>query len=311
MGRVCPNAGSARTWMQRFEHWWDLNPFRQSFSERGWVLRTRDNDELVGFLGLIPVGYAVDGVVTPAVVPTTWVVDSRYREASLMLGRRLQHMEGRVLIVSTTGRRDFQDRLVRRGWVLNREAVRQFVPCGWLARWVAGRAPLLTGGRRITSEVDDVRSLLKGCQTGSGIEKWITPEYLRWYRQSPAREHRFAGVIDGEGRLSSFVMVAPAPALGVVNAWTVVDWFTTESTPEELQGLLAAVAAKPELVGLCRSRWARPSFIRLTALADDAVWAGVRGLWRAPVALNHFHLAPEPQRMLRKRCVLAEGDLGL
>lgn len=309
--RTFREAGNASVWLRRFENWWDLNPFDDSPSVRGWVLKSRDTDELVGFLGLIPVCYAVDGVKAPAVVPTTWVVDPRYREASMMLGRRLQELEGQTLIVSTTGRRDFQERLERRGWVLNREAVRQFVPCGWLAKWVVGGCPDFSGGRRMTSEVDEVRSVAGCCQSGKGIEKWITPEYLRWYRQSPAREHRFAGVVDGEGRLSSFLMLAPAPVLGILNAWTVVDWFTTESSADELKGLLAAVAAEPEHVGLCESARTRPLLLRLTAMADDTVWAGVRGWWRAPVALNHLHMPPESLRLMPKRCVLSEGDLGL
>jgi hypothetical protein len=275
------------------------------------VLKTRDTDELAGFLGLIPLCYAVEGKPETAVVPTTWVVELRYPEASMMLGRRLQEMEGRTLIVSTTGRRDFEERLVRRGWVLNRAAVRQFVPCGRLARWVIGEAAGLPEGRRITSEVDDVRTMAASCQTGRGIEKWITPEYLRWYRQSPAREHRFAGVIDAEGRLSSFLMFAPAPVWGLVRAWSVVDWFTTEAGKGELRGLLAAVAEAPEDAGLCESGRGRPWALRLTAMAGDEVWSGVRGFWRGPVALNHFHRAPDSLRMLAKRCVLAEGDLGL
>lgn len=311
LGRAFGSAGTAIDWSRRFEQWWDLNPAANLFHEKGWVLKARESGEIVGFLGLIPLCYAIDGKPSPALVPTTWVVEPQFREASMMLGRKLQEFEGRTLIVSTTGRRDFQDRLVRRGWVLSGAAMRQFLPCGQWARFLTGESKVLKEGRRITPEVDDVRSVAVSCQSGRGIEKWITPDYLRWYRQSPAREHRFAGVIDTDGRLTSFLMLAPAPVWGFLRAWSVVDWFTTESGYGELRQLLATVAESPAQFGLCEAKGMRPFFLRLTSMADDEVWAGVRGLLRAPVTLNHFHRAPESLRFMPKRCVLAEGDLGL
>lgn len=311
LGRVFPKGADTAGWLRRFEHWWDLNPFAESSPERGWVVKSLADGSVAGFLGLIPACYAVDGEPTPAVVPTTWVVDPGHREAALMLGRRLKHLEGRTLIVSTTGRRDFQGRLVKRGWVPHTEAVRQFVPCGRSSRWLLGAGNPLSPGRRLTSEVADVLSVLPSSQEGRGIEKWLTPEYLRWYRNSPAREHRFAGVVDEAGRLSSFLMLAPSPVARFLNVWAVVDWFTAEPGNEELRGLLASVAARPESAGLCGPGRSRPLLLRLTAMADDETWTGVRGLWRAPATLNHFHCPPEPLRLLPKRCVLAEGDLGL
>ena len=311
LGRVFAKGTDTCGWERRFEHWWDGNPFAELTSERGWVIKSLSDDSVVGFMGLIPACYTVDGTPTPAVVPTTWVVDPGYREAALVLGRRLQQMVGRILIVSTTGRREFQGRLVKRGWVLNTDAVRQFVPCGRAARWLLGSGKPLGESLRITGEVDDVRSIQGAAHESKGIEKCLTPEYLRWYRNSPAREHRFAGVVDAEGRLSSFLMLAPSPLAGMLNVWAVVDWFTAAADNEELRGLLAAVAEKPERAGLCGPRRTRPFLLRLTAMADDETWRGVRGLWRAPVTLNHFHCPPEPLRLLPKRCVLAEGDLGL
>ncbi len=310
LGRVFAGAADAGGWAARFVHWWDDNPFAGLTRERGWVLLDRAGD-VAGFLGLIPACYAVNGEPTPALIPTTWVVDPAHRESALMLGRRLQEMEGSALIVSTTGRRDFQERLVRRGWVLNADAVRQFVPCGLAARWLLGPGQPLPEGRRVTTNVDEVRSLERPFQTGHGIEKWLTPEYLRWYRKSPAREHRFAGVMDEEGRVTSFMMLAPAPVLSVLSAWSVVDWFTTAPGNAEISALLATVAARPEAAATNGQHKRRPFFLRLTAVTGDDTWSGVRGLWRAPVAWNHFHRAPDAWQSLPKRCVPAEGDLGL
>jgi hypothetical protein len=311
LGRVFGQAAGSVAWERRFEHWWDLNPFAGLIAERGWVLKSRDHGAVVGFLGVIPACYAVEGAPTAALVPTTWVVDPLHREGALMLGRRLRAVEGRTLIVSTTGHQSFQERLVRRGWVLSTKAMRQFVPCGRAARWMLGEGEALPSGRRITGEVAQVRSIAQPFQNGQGIEKWLTPDYLKWYRRSPAREHRFAGVVDAEGELTSFLMLASAPVMGFLKVWAVVDWFTTESGNEELRSLLAKVAARPEAVGIGQSGRSRPALLKLTAMANDEVWSGVPGIWKAPVTLNHFHLAPEPWRLLPKRSVLAEGDLGL
>ncbi len=299
-------------WLARLAHWWDQNPFASLTGERGWVLRSREDDELVGFLGLIPACYAVDGEPVPAVSPTTWAVDPRHRQSALMLGRRLGRLEGRVFIVSTTGRKDFQARLVRRGWQLHADATRQFVPCGRSARLWLGQTETLPPGARIVTSLDEVSTIARSFQNGRGIEKWITPAALRWYLNSPARRHRFAGMVDAEGCLSAFLVLAPAPVFGLVNAWSVVDWFCArQDVDDALRTLLAAVASAPAAFGLGRRCGLPPILVRLTAMAGDSSWAGVRGLLRARVSLNHLHLPPASWPPRPKRCVLAEGDLGL
>ena len=264
-----------------------------------------------GFLGLIPAGYAVEGQPTGALLPTTWVTDGASREAAL-LGRRLQQAGDEVLLVATTGRLDFQEHLLRAGWQMGEAGCRRFIPFGaWGKRWLKVNGAALATGRRVTGQVDDVRELRRACQSASGIEKWVTPGYLRWYAASPAREHRFAGVVDEAGTLTSYVMVARTPLLGVVDAWSVVDWFTTEAGDEELRLLLAEVVTRPGEFGLCADGWTGPWLLRLTTVNGDASLSCVRGWWSSPVRLNHMHRAPASLAGLGKRWVLAEGDLGL
>jgi hypothetical protein len=163
----------------------------------------------------------------------------------------------------------------------------------------------------VTHEVDEVRRLARAFATGGGIEKWITPAYLRWYAASPAREHRFAGVIDADGCLSTYVMMARTPVQGFLKGWSVVDWFTTEPHDEELRVLLSQVLGQPEAFGLCSGAWSRPWLLRLTAVEGDSCGFGVTGWWRSAVTLNHLHRAPLSWGQPPKRWVLAEGDLGL
>ncbi len=310
--RTFAGAATADAWMARFSHWWDTNPCAHLVRERGWVLRESASGALAGFLGLIPACYAVKGEPTPAVAPTTWVVDPRHRQSALMLARRLGKLEGQVLIVSTTSRRDFQARLARRGWVLNDKAVRRFIPCGLLARFLLGSPPPLHPGKRVITDIAEARSLTRPFQKQGSIEKWITLDYLRWYLHSPAREHHFAGVVDESGQLTSFLILAPAPLYRLSGVWSVVDWFTTENDHNELRALLAAVTQSTIWRRTGATATPRPPWlIRLVSLQADPAWSQLRSLTRARVTLNHLHAAPSSCTTLPKHCVPAEGDLGL
>ena len=299
-------------WLRRFQHWWNENPFAGWRPERGWMVRDADEGRLQGFLGLIPAGYAVEGQPTAALLPTSWVTDGSNREGAMLLGRRLQRVGDEVLLVSTTGRLDFQEHMVRTGWQLGQPGHRSFIPFGrWGKRWLNAGASALAAGRRVTAAVDEVRHLRRACQSGRGIEKWVTPESLRWYAASPAREHRFFGVVDGEGELTSYVMLARTPVLGLLDGWSMEDWFTTEESGEELRVLLAEVVGQPREFGLCADGWMGPWLLRLTTVNGDASLSSVTGWLRAPVRLNHLHRVPAALAGLPKRWVLAEGDLGL
>lgn len=305
-------AASASQWNARFSHWWDQNPFANLVAERGWVLRARATGQLAGFLGLIPACYAKNGAPVPAVTPTTWVVDPRHRLSAPMLGRRLGRLEGRVFIVCTTARKDFQARLIRRGWVSHETGTRQFIPCGPLAQHWLGRPPRLPKDTRLTFDASDVLSIERPFQFERGIEKWITTESLRWYLNSPARRHRFAGIVDAAGCLSAFLILAPEPVCGLLHTWSVVDWFgTPRNRRRSLQALLTAVASNPAAAGLDRRLGLPPLLLRLTATAGDDSWADVRGMLRASIFMDHLHLPPWSWPALPKHCVPAEGDLGL
>jgi len=293
-------------WAERMAHWWDANPFSVLDARRGWIMREPAEDRLVGFLGLIPARYAIDGESSSALLPTTWVVDPQYQKESFGLARRLNRLGSETLVVSTTGRTTFQEVMRRRGWVHQECADRRFLPFGPLGRaWLPEFQPL-TRGRRIIDSVEEVAEPLRPYRKGVGIEKWITTEYLRWYLQTPGGQQRFLGVVDERGQMSSYIILAPQRIWGLVQTWSVVDWFTTESGNHEIMAILTTLLARPSRAGL-----GSPWFLRLTEMSDDPIWAGVRGLLSTPVQLNHLHLAPVHLRDRPKSWVLAEGDLGL
>jgi hypothetical protein len=298
--------GRQGLWAERMAHWWDLNPYANLDARRGWIMRESDGGPLIGFLGLIPTCYAIDGAPRVAMLPTTWVVDSKHQKKAFGIARRLTRMGKELLVVSTTGREAFQEAMKRRGWIHQDQARRRFLPSGLLGlAWVPKREPLAWGRRLITS-TQDMAAMARPYRSGKGIEKWITTEYLHWYVNSPGSEQRFFGVVDEAGQLSSYVILAPKRTWGVVPTWSVVDWFTTESSNHEVVSILAALLAAPAKAGLGRC-W----LLRLTEMEGDKIWAGVRGILPAAVRLNHLYLAPAQVRDRSKTWVLAEGDLGL
>lgn len=298
--------GALGTWEERIAHWWDENPFADLDPRRGWVMREGDGRRLVGFLGLIPTCYAVDGESGPAMVPTTWVVEPTYQKESFSLARRLNRLGRERLVVSTTGKTNFQENMKRRGWVHQAHANRRFLPFGRLGRCCLPEGYSLEAGCRIVSSIEEVTQIIRPYQKGKGIEKWITKDYLDWYLRSPGGRPQFVGAVDEQGRLSSYLILAPKRVLGVVPTWAVFDWFTTRRSNQELMCLLSAILERPASLGL-----GKPWLLRLTEMSDDLVWADVRGILPSVVALNHLHLAPAHLREVPKSWVLAEGDLGL
>ena len=298
--------GRQGLWAERMAHWWDRNPYASLDARRGWIMREDEGGPLIGFLGLIPTCYAIDGRPSVAMLPTTWVVDAKHQKKAFGIARRLTRMGREVLVVSTTGREAFQEAMKRRGWIHQDRASRRFLPAGSLGLACLPKRESLAGGRRMIDAIDQVKALVRPYRSGGGIEKWITPEYLQWYVSSPGSEQRFFGVVDEAGQLSSYVILAPKRLWGVVPTWSVVDWFTTESSNQEVVSLLAALLASPAKAGLGRC-W----LLRLTEMERDEIWAGVRGMLPAAVRLNHLYLAPAPVRDRSKCWVLAEGDLGL
>lgn len=298
--------GAVGGWAERMAHWWDENPFAHMDSRRGWIMRDAMDGRLVGFLGLIPTCYAIDGEPHPALLPTTWVVEPSFQKESFGLARRLNRIGSEVLVISTTGRAAFQGAMRRRGWIHHEQGSRRFLPFGRIGDALLPEQSPLRKGRSIVSSIDEAAGLAKPFRKGLGIEKWITMDYLRWYLRSPVGKHHFVGLVDEQDRLTSYLVLVPKRVFGVAATWSVFDWFTTEQGNHEMVFLLSAILKNPADFGL-----GKPWLLRLTEMSDDPVWCEIRGIWPSAVELNHLYKAPTHLRDLPKSWVLAEGDLGL
>jgi hypothetical protein len=91
-------------WMDRFRSWWDDNPAWDDRAVRGWTLITGEN--IVGFVGLFPSYFQLNGAETRAWISTTWRVHDAYRGQSLKLMSAVVSSAGNQLLFSTTARRE-------------------------------------------------------------------------------------------------------------------------------------------------------------------------------------------------------------
>jgi hypothetical protein len=271
-------------WQSRLKHWWDDNPWSALTSERGWVLR--HEGRLVGFQGLIPAAYAVGGERRAAAISSTWRVDPHHRNHSLPMLMQLRKLGGTTLLADTTPTAEVQVMLKKTGWQACPQATQWFVIPKWL------REEPLGAGRRITHDLNDVRRVLLPYTSTQTVEKWITPEYLRWYAASVTRKHHFVGVVDADGCLSSYLFLVPSS----YRSWTEVDHFTVHRGGE-LQAMVSSLR--------------EPYWVKIHSFPADQNWYATRSIYRRKITVCHHFLMPKSMQSLQKRTTLAEGDWGL
>ena len=94
----------AEFWMDRFRSWWDDNPAWDAASVRGWTLVT--GDSIVGFVGLFPSYFQLNGTETRAWISTTWRVHGAHRGESLKLMSAVVSGARKQVLFSTTAKRE-------------------------------------------------------------------------------------------------------------------------------------------------------------------------------------------------------------
>lgn len=301
------NGPDLQTWKQRLAYWWDANPFASHIAQRGWSLRA--DGRLVGFLGLIPAQYAWKGEAQPALIATSWAVAEEHRNASLPMLMQLQRLGKDHLLVDTTPSEEVQKLLNRLNWNGEKWVRRAWLPVGLAASLCArlkGRPwPRLPAGKKVCTRLDRVKRLAGPWQDPGRIEKWTSLESLQWYADSPSRKHLFAGVVDAEGTLTSFLWINLERRRGI-RVWFVLEAFSTDSSGQELTALIGAVATKK--AGMPGPQ---ASLLCLQSFDDDQRWDNLPALFKDDAAVCHFHFLPPTLNQTPKFTVMAEGDFGL
>ncbi|HYF35025.1 MAG TPA: hypothetical protein VD994_07010 [Prosthecobacter sp.] len=289
-------------WRRRLTHWWDDNPFAQHIPHRGWVFW--EENQIRGFLGVIPASY-VDGLGDriPALIATSWAVDEPHRNSALAMGFRFHRMGVDHLLVDTTPSPPVQAMLRHHGWTEQRQIRRRYLLRA-LARRILSDAVTLEPNLRIIQDVSQVITVAQQRKTLSW-HKEITPEYLRWFVAAPMREHRFLGVANEYGQLTSYIIATPQSA-GGIRCWSVMDWYTTRDHNHELEALVAALARHPE--GWGGRRW---PLLSLASFPPEDCWKDLPRMLERWEEVCHFHWLPPHLKAQPKRTALAEGDWGL
>jgi hypothetical protein len=292
------------SWAKRLAHWWDENPFAKLHPYRGRILRA--DGRVIGFGGTIPAGYALAGQQVPVLLASTLRVDPAFPKAGLPMLLKMRKLSAEVPIFHTTPIPKLQHALEKMGAVCEKLVRRRFYPMGALARLSRAHKkwPMLDAGLTLITRVDQARALLRPWRSQDWLEKWTTIESLNWYLTTPTRQQRFLGVVDAQGTLHSYLILSPRSARGI-QAWDVVESFTTRDTAVEIHALVGALIRDPELLpGL------RP-LLTVASFPWDLTWDQTPSLMAREQHVCHYFMLPNHLRGVPKRTLMAEGDLVL
>lgn len=94
------SARSERFWHDRLLFWWDKNPAFISGTTKGWILLVEE--EIVGFIGHIPLHFQLSGKKLKVFAGTTWYVKKKYRNQSIRLLFKSIKTSNQTILFSTT-----------------------------------------------------------------------------------------------------------------------------------------------------------------------------------------------------------------
>ena len=87
-------------WRRRMDLWWDRNPYFGADATRGWTVRA--DGSLVGFFGVVPLGFQIAGREAIVYGSTTWRVDAAHRHVSMAgIAKVLRYTRESLLFIST------------------------------------------------------------------------------------------------------------------------------------------------------------------------------------------------------------------
>lgn len=290
-------------WEQRLRFWWDENPAAPDNQERGrWV---HADGRLVAYGGSIPALYAWQESPCQAHYSTTFCVNCQFPQAAALIFLQQREVASYRIITHTTPTPRIQKALLKLGARAEQTVTRHYFPAG-PASHLHGHSwwPSLPTHKRLVTDPGEVTAIARPYQRTDRIEKWITPDYLRWFCRSPSRPNHFLGLVDATGTLSSYLLITHRLVRGL-RSWDLLESFTTSTDPTELYALTGLLVKEPGLIP------GGASLITTATFPADPSWAPAPALLRRTQRVCHFFLFPEALRQVPKHTVMAEGDLGL
>lgn len=293
----------AAQWAEHMRFWWEQNPAASMNDERGrWV---HADKTVVGFGGTIPALHAWQGSPVPTLYATTLCANMEFPRAAALVFLVQRELTRKHMIVHTTPNPRVQEALLKMGARAEKSVTRHFFSAGAFA-WLKGRHwwPTLPQSHAVVRDLDKIQAVKRPYRRADRVEKWITPEYLRWFCHAPGRKHHFLGLVDSAGILSSCLLVTPRRVRGL-RCWDVLEAFTSADDDAELHALTGLLIREPGILP------GSAALVTTNSFPNDHVWNDTPALLRRAQEVCHFTLMPEPLRDAPKHSVMAEGDFGL
>jgi hypothetical protein len=287
-------------WERRLAHWWDENPAAAQNPYRGRVLY--HGKQIVGYGGAIPVSYALKGRELSALIATTLEVEPQYPKAGLPILLKMRSLAEHSLIIHTTPSQKLQHTLVKMGAMAETRTTCHFYPGHDLSWMQRRRWPTVDASMRVITSMNEVRAMVRPFQSENRIEKWQSPASLRWQLSTPTHDLQFVGAADISGTLHSFLILALRRVRGL-QAWHVLEAFSTRDDSSELHALAGCIASDPTLLPQ------KTPLLTISTFPGDHTWDAMPGIIQRKQSVCHYFLMPAPLSRAPKHTVMAEGDL--
>jgi hypothetical protein len=297
-------------WQDRLEFWWERNPFYTDELPRGWLLVA--NGQIVGFFGLIAIDYLYNNERYTALNATTWRVLEDYRNVSMSLFFNYYGLRKNFILFNTTPTDTVATILdtfkfsketkvnkyafpIRQGWLVNPLQI------GTHIKWMCSRKSPSSDNCRIVA-VDDTFILVNPPKTE--LVKDIGPAYVKWFCwSSESFKKALIGYFDGDNRMTSYVIVGKPKK----NSVKVIDYFSADSSDEEIFCLLNYVCENPEVLP-----FKRPQYLLFTDFSSKEILKGENfsRLKAKEGSVRHYYTLPRALRSARMIPSIAQGDHG-
>ena len=309
-----PETETPEYWQKRLTHWWTDNPFTTAEFPLGWMLL--ENDDIVGFLGVIPQLYTYQNEEYPVMGSTTWRVKEANRNGSMLLFMQLYRFTKKFIQIIATPNDAVQQILEKMKYRSVQSSTNYFLPMhqsnssftnilhNGFQKVISTLLPA-TGYKVVT--LNDDFAILPSHFESSFIQKKITKPYLEWYCHAPKMHKYFAGLTDKKGQLVAYVIMAEKKFRSMAFL-RVIDYFATKNEADLLLGLVKKVCKSPKYFGISGYPW-----LVFTSFGTDNPFSSKK--WLQLFKKNHPHpqyfTLPKALSEATKQLVIAEGDFGL
>lgn len=207
-----PGDDDADVWQQRMRWWWDENPACRDESPRGFILEDEDG-VVVGFNGLIPCDYEIDGEPVPSLVTTSFFVREGHRSAVMGMLTRQRALGKTYQMIDGSPSPEMRKLLEKLGYTAAGDRRQYFFPATRLGGAVARAALRMAGlslplpdakGATVTND-PTAFAPVKAPRDGR-LHRTVSVASLSWLTRVGSVRRQFFGLLDAAGNPLAFAI---------------------------------------------------------------------------------------------------------